>query len=138
MSLQRPDASTNNCYKLMYCFDSPDHQLAWKNSAQRTGHMKLLKDIFFENETYAQNRGDLIGRKVSQAPEKKINPHKMTLVLIAVVFSVLFPLNTFFGQYIAELPLALRIFSIVLCQVLLMNYVIMPPLLKRLYPWLTR
>ncbi|MEH6401731.1 MAG: hypothetical protein V7750_00060 [Sneathiella sp.] len=136
MYLKRPDHSTNNCYQLSYSFDTLEHQAIWKKSSQRSHHMKKLTDMFLAKETSVQEHMPL-PTGISK-PNRIPNPHKMTLVLIAVVFSVLFPLNALFGHYIAQLPLALRIFAVVLPQVLLMNYVIMPPLMRWLNPWLTR
>jgi len=138
MNIKRPDSATNNCYQLTYSFDTAEHQAAWKNSAQRSNHMKLLKNIFIKKETSVQKQEELILPTLTSQQKLVPNPHKMALVLIVVVFSVLFPLNAFFGQYIVQLPLPLRILSVVLPQVLLMNYIIMPPLMKWLHPWLTR
>ena len=134
MHLKRPDSSTNNCYQLSYSFDTIEHQAMWKNSPLRSSHMKKLANIFFAKETSVQETMPLT-TGISN-PKKMPNPHKMTLVLTVVVFSVLFPLNALLGHYIAQLPLALRIFAVVLPQVVLMNYVIMPPLMRRLNPWL--
>jgi hypothetical protein len=66
------------------------------------------------------------------------SPHRMALLLIAVVFGLVLGLNLALGPFMADWPLPLRVLAMVTTQVLLMTYVIMPrltPLLARfIYP----
>lgn len=60
------------------------------------------------------------------------SPHRMALVLIAVIFSLVLALNLVLGSLMADWPLALRLFLMVTIQVALMTYVIMPRLTPRI------
>ena len=66
------------------------------------------------------------------------SPHRMALVLIAVVFTLVLALNLALGPLMTGWPLALRVLVTVCIQVGLMTYVIMPrltPLIARfIYP----
>jgi len=59
-------------------------------------------------------------------------PHRMALVLIAVVFCLVMLLNLALGPLIAGWPVALRVITTVTIQVVLMTYVIMPRLTPRI------
>lgn len=67
------------------------------------------------------------GTRVSQPV-----PHRMALVLIAVVFCLVMLLNLALGPLIAGWPVALRVITTVTIQVVLMTYVIMPRLTPRI------
>lgn len=60
------------------------------------------------------------------------SPHRMALVLVAVVFGLVLVLNVTVGPLVAGWPLALRVLVTVVIQVGLMTYVIMPRLTPRI------
>jgi antibiotic biosynthesis monooxygenase (ABM) superfamily enzyme len=60
------------------------------------------------------------------------SPHRMALVLVAVVFALVLFLNLTIGRVMADWPLALRLLVTVAIQVGLMTYVIMPRLTPRI------
>jgi antibiotic biosynthesis monooxygenase (ABM) superfamily enzyme len=60
------------------------------------------------------------------------SPHRMALVLIAVVSVLVLGLNLVIGPVIAGWPLVLRVLVLVTIQVALMTYVIMPRLTPRI------
>lgn len=60
------------------------------------------------------------------------SPHRMALVLVAVVFALVLFLNLVLGPLMAGWPLALRVLVTVAIQVGLMTYVIMPRLTPRI------
>lgn len=60
------------------------------------------------------------------------SPHRMALVLVAVVFALVLILNLTLGPLMAGWPLALRVLVTVVIQVGLMTYVIMPRLTPRI------
>lgn len=138
MDLKRPEAPANNNYHLSYKFDSAEHQNAWEISPIRSRHMDAVKRFLIGGGKYTRVQEKTLTIESRQKPEKQPNPHKMALVLTIVVFSILYPVNLVFGPYLQELPLIVKVFSIVLCQVALMTYFIMPPLMRRLHPWLIK
>jgi antibiotic biosynthesis monooxygenase (ABM) superfamily enzyme len=60
------------------------------------------------------------------------SPHRMALVLVAVVFALVLVLNLVLGPLMVGWPLALRVLVTVTIQVGLMTYVIMPRLTPRI------
>ena len=60
------------------------------------------------------------------------SPHRMALVLVAVVFVLVMALNLILGPLMSGWPLALRVLVTVVIQVGLMTYVIMPRLTPRI------
>lgn len=71
------------------------------------------------------------GTKVPQP-----SPHRMALLLIAVVFALVLALNLALGPLIGDWPLAARLLLTVTLQVGLMTYVIMPRLTRALARWI--
>ncbi len=62
----------------------------------------------------------------------------MALVLIVVVFCVVMAMNILLGKYLSQLPVVARVAVVVVAQVLLMTYVVMPRVTRLLKPWLYR
>lgn len=60
------------------------------------------------------------------------SPHRMALVLVAVVFGLVLALNVTVGRLMTGWPLVPRILVLVILQVGLMTYVIMPRLTPRI------
>ena len=64
------------------------------------------------------------------------SPHRMALVLIAVVFGLVLALNLLLGPLIGDWPVAQRLLITVILQVTLMTYVIMPRVTRVLARWI--
>jgi antibiotic biosynthesis monooxygenase (ABM) superfamily enzyme len=60
----------------------------------------------------------------------------MALVLVVVVFGLVVSIHLAFGAWLAQLPVLVRIAIVVVAQVLLMTYLIMPQVTRLLRPWL--
>ncbi|MBL4744265.1 MAG: antibiotic biosynthesis monooxygenase, partial [Cycloclasticus sp.] len=137
----KPSDKTGGEYVLIVGFDSYEHQKLWEDSTQR----QLFIDELDEKELI---EGCTKIKKVSglefwfTLPEVPThaapNRHKMALVLIIVVFSLLFAINLIFGQWLTALPLALKLAVMVTGQVLLMTYFVMPLVTRLLKGWLYR
>jgi antibiotic biosynthesis monooxygenase (ABM) superfamily enzyme len=62
----------------------------------------------------------------------------MAITLIVVVFVIVWPLNVFLGPVLTNwgFPLFAKIFTIAVIQVLLMTYLVMPWVTRRIRGWL--
>ena len=60
----------------------------------------------------------------------------MAIVLIVVVFVLVLAISYLLGPYMQLLPLPVRVFLLVVFQVLLMTYVVMPRVTRLLKSWL--
>lgn len=135
----KPSSKTHGEYVLIVGFSSYARQKAWEDSTER---QQFLNELSEKNLI----EGDAEIKKVSglefwfTLPEVSVNAkpnqHKMALVLIVVVFSLLFAINLTFGAWLNVLPLALKLALMVTGQVLLMTYFVMPAVTRMLKSWL--
>lgn len=133
----RPGA--DGAYRSVFRFDGIEHLDAFERSDFRA-RMLVEAEPFFASDAAWERMTGLefwfdppAGTKVPQP-----SPHRMALVLIAVVFCLVLILNLVLGPFMTGWPLALRVLATVTIQVGLMTYVIMPrltPLIARfIYP----
>lgn len=137
LSVLRPSRATQGEYVLIYRFDSYEHGRAWEESDTRKAWIDRLDGIVEGEPTYKKVTGlefwfDLPSVPAAASP----SPHKMALTLIVVVFALIYPLQLTIGAWLSGAPLWLKVLAIVVLQVLLMTYVVMPRVTRLLKPWL--
>ena len=71
-----------------------------------------------------------------ELPAAHPSPHKMALVLFVVVYVMLTLINLMLAPLTGDWPGPLRLLLTVLCQVLLMTYLVMPRVTRLLKDWL--
>lgn len=134
----RPAAAGGE-YRSVFRFDSLDRLDAFERSEFRA-RMLAEGAAFFAGDAAWEKMTGLefwfdppLGTRVPVP-----SPHRMALVLIAVVFGLVLALNVALGPLMSAWPLAPRVLALVVVQVGLMTYVIMPrltPLIARfVYP----
>ncbi len=126
-------------YRSVFRFDGVEALESFERSDFRTRMMAEGEHLFAADATWERMTGLEFwfdpppGTRVPQP-----SPHRMALVLIAVVFTLVLALNLVFGPLMTSWPLPLRVLITVVIQVVLMTYVIMPrltPLIARfIYP----
>jgi antibiotic biosynthesis monooxygenase (ABM) superfamily enzyme len=136
--LHRP-ATPGGDYRSFFRFDTLENLEAFEQSDFRRQMLDEAAPFFAADAAWERMTGLEFwfdpppGTKMPQP-----SPHRMALVLIAVVFSLVLILNIALGPLMTGWPLPLRVFLTVTVQVLLMTYVIMPwltPLIARfIYP----
>ncbi|MGB0695328.1 MAG: antibiotic biosynthesis monooxygenase [Rhodospirillaceae bacterium] len=124
-------------YVVIYRFDSYANCQIWEESAERQVWLQRLEDIV-EGPPEVKRVTGLEGWfDLPEVPaHAKPSPHRMALVLIAVVFVVMLGLNATLIPAIADWPPPLRLLLIATIQVLLMTYVVMPWITRFLRGWL--
>lgn len=135
--VHRPGA--HGLYRSVFRFDSLEHLEAFERSDLRARMHAEAADIFAADAAWERMTGlefwfdPPAGTHVPQP-----SPHRMVLVLIAVVFVLVLALNFIASRLMPGWPMPLRVFLTVSVQVMLMTYVIMPrltPLIARfIYP----
>lgn len=133
----RPSASTGNCYVLIYRFDNYANCQTWENSELRQHWLDKLESLIEGEPKVQRGTGlefwfDLPELPVSQHP----SPHKMALVLIVVVYVLIMGVNIVLGPLLKGAEPWLRTAVIVILQVLLMTYLVMPHVTRLLKGWL--
>jgi hypothetical protein len=132
-------AGAEGDYRSVFRFDSLAHLEAFERSDFRAAMLAEAAPMFAADAAWERMTGLEFwfdpppGTKVPQP-----SPHRMALVLVAVVFTLVLILNLVLGPLMTGWPLALRVLATVTIQVGLMTYVIMPrltPLIARfIYP----
>jgi antibiotic biosynthesis monooxygenase (ABM) superfamily enzyme len=118
-------------------FDSAEHLIEWERSAARKLHLERINEVL---------EGEIRPRRVSgledlfREQEKPVGPprYKMVIVLVAVIFSMLAMLRPLSVWLLGELPDVLRTLIVVVVQVPLMTYLVMPRVNRLLSGWLQR
>jgi hypothetical protein len=128
-------AAPGDEYRSVFRFDTLEHLDVFERSGFRQELLAEAADLFAADAAWEQMTGLEFwfdpppGMKVPQP-----SPHRMSLVLVAVVFCLVLILNLALGPFMNGWPLPLRVLVTVTIQVALMTYVIMP----RLTPQIAR
>ncbi|AFT66231.1 antibiotic biosynthesis monooxygenase [Cycloclasticus sp. P1] len=137
----KPSAQTGGDYVLIVGFNSYAHQKKWEESEQRQRFLDELDEKgLIEGSTKIKKVSGLefwftLPEVPSSAPP---NRHKMALVLMVVVFSLLVTINQVFAPWLSTLTPILKLAIMVVGQVLLMTYLVMPAVTRLLKNWLYR
>lgn len=126
-------------YRQIFRFDSVAELEAFERSEFRAKMLAEGATLFEADPTFERMTGLEFwfdppkGTRVAQP-----SPHRMALVMIVVVFSMILILSTVIGALTPNWPQPLRLLLTVTIQVTLMTYVVMPkltPLIARfVYP----
>jgi len=139
VSILRPSKQTAGRYVLIYRFDSWAHAQAWEESPERADWVGRLARLVEGEDERKRVTGLEVWFDLPEVPAAAHAPRwKMALVLIAVVFGLVYPLQVFLGPQLGALPGWARSLTIVVIQVLLMTYLVMPRVTALLKPWLFR
>lgn len=120
-------------YRSVFRFDSMENLLTFEKSDFRSRMLADGASLFASDAAWERMTGlefwfdPPAGTKVAQP-----SPHRMALVLIAVVFVLVMGLNLLLDPIMSGWPLPLRLLATVTLQVGLMTYVVMPWLTPRI------
>jgi hypothetical protein len=120
-------------YRSVFRFDSVASLEAFEQSDVRASMLQEGAEFFAADAAWERMTGlefwfdPPAGTKVPQP-----SPHRMALVLIAMVFCLVLALNLGLGPFMTGWPLPLRVLVTVCIQVGLMTYIIMPKLTPRI------
>lgn len=130
-------AAPGSDYVSVFRFDSPDHLRSFETSELRRRFLGEVAPLVEADAAWERMTGLELwfdppkGTVVAQP-----SPHRMAVVLVAVVFVLVLAINLSAGPFMASWPLPLRLLVTVVLQVCLMTYVIMPRLTRALAPWI--
>lgn len=133
----RPNSATDHKYIIIYRFDSYHNACIWEDSLERK---KWLTDVepLLDGEPVKQKVTGL--EAWFELPEievaKQAPRYKMGFVLTVVLYVLSFGLNLVLRPILIELPWQLNILIILVINVLLMTYVVMPKVTYWLRDWL--
>lgn len=124
-------------YVSVFRFDTLANLQAFERSPMRARYLAeiaphVLADAVWDRMTGLEVWFDPPPGTVVAQP----SPHRMALVLVAVVFALVMALNFVLTPFIGGWPQPARLLLTVILQVSLMTYVIMPRLTRVLAPWI--
>lgn len=138
VNILRPSGATDGRYVLIYRYDSSANCANWEASDTRATWLAKLDDLV-EGETETRHMTGLEAWfDLPEMPVSTPHPprHKMALVLVCVVFVLVYPLQLILLPWMGELPHWFKTLTIVILQVLLMTYLVMPRVTQLLKGWL--
>lgn len=133
---QKPSAA-GDPYVSIFRFDTLEHLEAFEQSEMRARYLAEIAPHVASDAIWDKMTGLELW---FEAPKGTVvaqpSPHRMALVLIAVVFALVFTLNGLLTPLIGDWQPALRLLITVVLQVTLMTYVIMPRVTRLLARWI--
>jgi len=133
----RPGPSTNHEYVQIYRFDNYRHCRDWEQSGVRREWLDKLEGMIEGEPVMRRGTGLEFWFDLPELPvQKHPSPHKMAIVLITVVYSLVLMFNIVLSGWLEGMPLWQRVLVIVVLQVLLMTYLVMPRVTRLLKGWL--
>lgn len=123
-------------YISIFRFDNYQHSRAWEGSAVRAQWLDRLEGLVEGETAVEKGTGLEFWFSLPELPAAHPSPHKMALVLLVVVYVLVLILNYLLVPLAATWPAQARVFLVVLSQVLLMTYVVMPRVTGLLKGWL--
>lgn len=139
VTVLRPNSATNHEYVIIYRFDTYSNCQQWEQSELRQQLVRPLSSLVEGEASTSKATGLEFWFSLPELPtHKPPKPYKMALVLIVVVYALIMGVNTLLEPVIGTLPTAVKVFIVVVIQVLLMTYIIMPRVTKAQKTWLFR
>lgn len=131
----RPTSASNE-YVTIFRFDTYAHSKAWEDSPVRAEFRAALDGIVEGEDEVRKGTGLEFWFSLPDLPTTNPSPHKMAVVLLIVVYTLVMTINAVLSMFATDWPTAARVFVTVFCQVLLMTYVVMPRVTRLLKDWL--
>jgi antibiotic biosynthesis monooxygenase (ABM) superfamily enzyme len=128
--------SAEHEYVSIFRFDALANLRAWEASGQRERWQADLGGIVAGDATVRHAEGLECWFENPQASVRPPSRHKMALVLVAVVIALSMVLVPLVTLIIGNAPRFIRATVGAVLQVLLLNYLIMPPVTRALAFWL--
>lgn len=135
VNILRPTSESRE-YVSIFRYDSYEHMKAWEDSPVRSDWLAKLDDIIEGKAQVNKGTGLEFWFSLPELPNSYPSPHKMAVVLLFVVFTLVLLLNFFLSPLIGDWPALARVAILVFCQVILMTYVVMPRVTRLLKSWL--
>ncbi|CCQ72617.1 antibiotic biosynthesis monooxygenase [Magnetospira sp. QH-2] len=137
VNVLRPSDKTGGRYVLIYRYDSWEHCHAWEESETRADWTAKLDELVEGEAEFKRVTGLEFWFDLPEVPAAaKPSPHKMAITLMIVVFCLVYPLQLILGPVLSPYPLWIKVALIIVIQVLLMTYVVMPRVTRIIKPWL--
>lgn len=135
----RPNKTGNNQYVIIYRFDNYEHAQAWEDSPQRKQWIDQVESLVTGEGQRKKVTGFEFWFDLPSVPAAAHAPkHKMAIIMIVVVYTLVLSLSTLLSPIIGEFAFWQKLLVIIPTQVLLMTYIVMPKVTAWLKGWIYR
>jgi antibiotic biosynthesis monooxygenase (ABM) superfamily enzyme len=136
-SFLRPNSATRYRYIIIYRFDSYQNAVNWEESEERQGWLEKVQPILVGKPELQQKSGLEVWFELPEIEVTKPAPRwKMAIVLTVVLYILSISLNILLRPILIHVSLPINIIIILIINVILMTWVIMPKLTYWLRNWL--
>ena len=131
--IQRPSAAGPSEYTSVFRFDSLEHLERFERSEVRREALEAVAELVEADAVWER----LSGLEVwFEAPPGTLVPQpsrlRMAILLTLVVYGLVLSIGKLVGAVLVDVPVSLRLFVVIVIEVFLMTYVLMPWLTRRL------
>lgn len=133
----RPNDATQNKYIIIYRFDSYQNANAWETSEVRKKWLDKIAP-YLEGEAVRQKKTGLeVWFELPEIEAAKPAPrYKMAIILTVTLYILSVSLNLLLRPILKDVPLPVNILVILVINVILMTWVVMPKVTYWLRNWL--
>lgn len=133
----RPNSTTQNKYIIIYRFDSYENACKWEDSSIRHQWLEKIEPILIGEAVKQKKTGLEVWFELPEIEVAKPAPrYKMAIVLTVVLYFLSISLNLLLKPILDHVSLPINILVVLLINVILMTWVIMPKLTFWLRHWL--
>jgi len=136
-SFIKPNSTSQDKYIIIYRFDSYEHACKWEDSQIRLEWLEKVEPMLIGEAEKQRKTGLEVWFELPEIEVAKPAPrYKMAIVLTVTLYFLSVGLNILLRPILKDVPLPINILVILVINVILMTWVIMPKLTFWLRNWL--
>jgi len=133
----KPNSATKDRYIIIYRFDSYENACRWEDSEVRKEWLEKVDPMLMEKPEHQKKTGLEVWFELPEIETAKPAPrYKMAIVLTVTLYILSICLNIILKPVLKGVPLPVNIFVILIINVVLMTWVVMPKVTYWLRDWL--
>jgi antibiotic biosynthesis monooxygenase (ABM) superfamily enzyme len=138
-SFLKPNSATKHRYIIIYRFDSYENACAWEDSEIRKKWLEKVDPMLVEKPEHQKKTGLEVWFELPEIETSKPAPrYKMAIVLTVTLYILSVGINIILKPVLKDVPLPVNILIVLIINVILMTWVIMPKVTYWLRNWLYR
>lgn len=133
----KPNSATKDRYIIIYRFDSYENACRWEDSEIRERWLNKVEPMLMEKPEHQKKTGLEVWFELPEIEATKPAPrYKMAIVLTVILYFLSVSLNLILRPVLKDVPLVVNILIVLVINVILMTWVIMPKVTYWLRNWL--
>ena len=136
-SFLKPNSATKHRYIIIYRFDSYENACTWEDSDIRKKWLDEVEPMLMEKPEHQKKTGLEVWFELPEIETTKPAPrYKMAIILTVILYILSVGLNIILKPILKDVPLPINILVVLVINVILMTWVIMPKVTYWLRHWL--